>query len=63
MTFIPRKSAGSSFTMMAEFKIHKQTDGNGNRHDQGQTQQHDKSNYEKLASVMDQLISREATST
>jgi len=49
--------------MMAEFKIHKHTDGNGNRHDQVQTQQHDESNHEKLASVMDQLISREVTST
>jgi len=48
---------------MAEFKIHKHTDGNGNRHDQVQTQQHDESNHEKLASVMDQLISREVTST
>jgi len=49
--------------MMAEFKIHKQTDGNGNRHDQVQKQQDDDSNHEKLASVTDQLISREVTST
>jgi len=49
--------------MLTEFKIHKQTDGNGNRHDQVKKQQDDDSNHEKLASVTDQLISREARST